>query len=757
MEGSQLNMENFDKKKSACSACSSMTGSYHSDLDLTGDEMVEQTPSGDTPLVGGDLLFHDNKLQAQTLHSLNMMRKNRTFCDVILHVGSAEMHAHRAVLASCSPHLLEMFTADDESKGNARENIVTYQLNGGFDKYALEKLIDYAYTARLEVCANQVKSVFLTATKLKMDRVAKECARHLIQHLNIENCIDIRSLPGIAKSKTFVAQIDNYIANQFEFVSKTPIFLNLPCMRIEVLNQTRQEMSLVSCESLCYLVLDWVKRSHEDNTLDTLTEKTHLLYLALDNSLQDCSELPSGDISDTEIVQDYKKLSKKCSNTTASKNRRKGQMQPAKPRVLLYSRTDTLEDEKETDWSLIASRKVGEHTFIALSTLGGRLSTLSVMLRLNQPSSPSPLEQPVIKSGEPNPDLYLGLANMESFKCGAGCGNLNNNLLVCGGYDRAECLRSVELYDPGSNVWAALTPMREARGRFNIAVVGDRVYAVGGCNGTTELATVECYDSAEMKWKRVTSLPLARSNTGVCELSGKIYCIGGWSGQVGIRQCDAFDPDTEKWSSIAPLQTGRYQAGVCSMNNRVWAVGGCDGWNCLTSVEVYDPQTDTWTFAPGMITARRGCGIAVFKGKLYAVGGSDGTHSLSSTEMFDPESQTWSPGPNMSTPRSNVGVAVIAGRLYAVGGFSGKTFLNGIEYLDEKTDEWTTFSPTNKQIVPSVEGQKHNADSIENNTKSDSNGESTMEDKNTKCVDTLADSLSRFIFPDNRHSEEASS
>lgn len=71
---------------------------------------------------------------------------------------------------------------------------------------------------RLEVCANQVKSVFLTATKLKMDRVAKECARHLIQHLNIENCIDIRSLPGIAKSKTFVAQIDSYIANQVNYV-----------------------------------------------------------------------------------------------------------------------------------------------------------------------------------------------------------------------------------------------------------------------------------------------------------------------------------------------------------------------------------------------------------------------------------------------------------------------------------------------------------------------------------------------------------
>lgn len=85
-----------------------------------------------------------------------------------------------------------------------------------------------------------------------------------------------------------------------------------------------------------------------------------------------------------------------------------------------------------------------------------------------------------------------------------------------GGYDRAECLRSVELYDPAQNVWAALAPMREARGRFNIAVVQDKVYAVGGCNGTTELATVECYDQALGKWTRITSLTLARSNTGQC-------------------------------------------------------------------------------------------------------------------------------------------------------------------------------------------------------------------------------------------------
>jgi hypothetical protein len=46
-------------------------------------------------------------------------------------------------------------------------------------------------------------------------------------------------------------------------------------VRIEVLNQTREEMSLVVGESVCQLVLEWIKRQCEDNAInmDQLTEK----------------------------------------------------------------------------------------------------------------------------------------------------------------------------------------------------------------------------------------------------------------------------------------------------------------------------------------------------------------------------------------------------------------------------------------------------------------------------------------------------
>lgn len=98
--------------------------------------------------------------------------------------------------------------------------------------------------------------------------------------------------------------------------------------------------------------------------------------------------------------------------------------------------------------------------------------------------------------------------------------------------------------------------MRESRGRFQITVFEDKVYAIGGSNGTTELDSVEMLDINIGKWTKMPKMPLAKSNMGVCELKGLIYCIGGWNGQVGIKYCDVFNPQTTQWTSMAPLNTG---------------------------------------------------------------------------------------------------------------------------------------------------------------------------------------------------------
>lgn len=273
-------------------------------------------------------------------------------------------------------------------------------------------------------------------------------------------------------------------------------------------------MSVVTHESLSRLVLDWMKRQLTEETMqmNQLLERTHLLYLALDNSLQDCSDLPPGHESESDLVQDYKRLVLKCPN---NKGRRKQLGAPVRPRVLIYSREIGQCENRsgciEPDWHLVGSAKVGENTFLALVTLNGLLTRVSVQLRLNlPPTTPSPVHAPekvtgivgmssqlsrsnTSSSGSINakcddelnqqPELFCEVATMSGPKCGLGVAEWDGKLLVCGGYDRGECLRSVESYDPELNAWTNQSNMGEARGRVQISVVNNIVYAVGGSNG----------------------------------------------------------------------------------------------------------------------------------------------------------------------------------------------------------------------------------------------------------------------------------
>jgi hypothetical protein len=107
-------------------------------------------------------------------------------------------------------------------------------------------------------------------------------------------------------------------------------------------------------------------------------------------------------------------------------------LQPAKPRVLIYSREindKNLTENQETDWNLIADTKVQENTFMALVSMSGELATLSVLLRPNTPGETAPGSR---LPSEEKPDLYCVLPNMNHVKCAAGCANLDDNLLVCG-------------------------------------------------------------------------------------------------------------------------------------------------------------------------------------------------------------------------------------------------------------------------------------------------------------------------------------
>lgn len=119
------------------------------------------------------------------------------------------------------------------------------------------------------------------------------------------------------------------------------------------------------------------------------------------------------------------------------------------------------------------------------------------------------------------------LAPMSTARCSMGTAFLNGkSIIVCGGYNRGECLKSAEEYDLETGKWKILTQMKTERGRLSAAIVNGKLYAVGGSDGNTDLASAECFDPKTQKWSSIPPLSKARSNNACTELNGQLYCIG---------------------------------------------------------------------------------------------------------------------------------------------------------------------------------------------------------------------------------------
>jgi len=460
--------------------------------------------------------------------------------------------------------------------------------------------------------------------------------------------------------------------------------------------------------------------------LERLVQRSYLFYFTGDNLLEDCCELHNGHLSDSELVQDYKRMTKRLPTATPKPR----QQQPKKPRALLYSRRISEQQAGDTDsddkWKLIACSSVAEHSVVCVSVVGGKVVSLAVQQRISPspPSLPTPESSEIASSngseaggsvdGIANLDDLDGedivpttarpplkpLAPMSAAKCAMGSIAVDSLttidespsvLLVCGGYDRGECLKTCEVFVPGNNTWVTQKPMKEARGRVGAAVVDGVVFAVGGSNGTTELASVEKWVPGEPAWHRVTPMPLARSHAGICSVEGKIYCVGGWTEQSGTKQCHSYDPNSDTWVQLPPLSVGRYQCGTSPLpDGRIMVLGGGDSWSCLSSVEALDLRSPTWYYLPELPSVRRGAGAAFFDNHLWAVGGSDSHHSLCVCDIYDPRANRWDSGPSLSTCRANAGVVALNGRLFAIGGFSGKAFLPTMESV-VPGGEWSPF------------------------------------------------------------------
>ncbi|XP_050667813.1 influenza virus NS1A-binding protein homolog [Leptidea sinapis] len=622
---------------------------------------------------------------ARVLLALNALRRARQHYDVVLEAGGRELPAHRAVLAAAAHALLALLPAPAEAPALLRLP--------DLDPDALATLVDYMYTGTLRVPdVAAARRLYCAAARLRVEPARAHLADRLLRRLSPQDCLQLRALPDLSAAHR--AQLDAYIAHNFDEVCAAGALAALPLLRVELLRETSSDGCEETPAALADAALAWLKsRLAIYYDVEELCSRVHLLYVDAGGALRDCGELPAAD-GDAPELEEYRR--------EARERERAGRR-----------RTAAESSGGGDEWAVVACRAGGGATR-AVVALRGRLAAARVAWRATSASDtprggklggPADYSPPIPEEGGAR------LASMSVGRCAVGCAVVGGRLVVCGGYDRARALRAVEAFRPQTNAWRPLPDMRRARARLCAARLRGRLYVLGGSDGYTELDSVDVYEEGGEsgegggKWASAAPLPVARQYAAAAadETSGTLLVVGGAAGGRSLRRVHRYCAERGEWSEAPPLAQGRSQGAAAVWGRAAWVLGGCDEWRCLASTErlPLDDAGAAWAAGPPLPTARRSVGAAVWRGALVAAGGSAGSASLRQVDLLGGAggAAAWRSGPPLRRPRAAPALAELGGVLYAAGGYSGKEFLACVERLTDPGGAWTQLV---HDVLPAV-------------------------------------------------------
>lgn len=207
---------------------------------------------GERPPSPARLAHTSEKHPRGTLTELNVLRRHRELCDVVLNVGSRKIFAHRVILSACSPYFRAMFTGE---LAESRQTEVTIR---DIDEVAMELLIDFCYTSHIVVEEGNVQTLLPAACLLQLAEIQDICCEFLKRQLDPSNCLGIRAFADTHSCRELLRIADKFTQHNFQEVMESEEFLLLPVGQlVDIISS--DELNVRSEEQVFSAVMSWVK------------------------------------------------------------------------------------------------------------------------------------------------------------------------------------------------------------------------------------------------------------------------------------------------------------------------------------------------------------------------------------------------------------------------------------------------------------------------------------------------------------------
>uniref|UniRef100_A0A6A7FTI1 Kelch-like protein diablo n=3 Tax=Hirondellea gigas TaxID=1518452 RepID=A0A6A7FTI1_9CRUS len=556
-------------------------------------------------------IFNQDDLSLHGFQGMEEIRRKGKLCDVSLKVGEQCFMVHRIVLAAVVPYFNAMFTSD---MVESKQKEITMK---GIEAGALESLINFAYSGKIKIDAENVQSLLVGASFLQLIQVKEACACFMKHRIHIRNVLSVRYFGETFSCQSLVKACNRYLQKHFVHVAESEEFLNLNFDDVlEIIS--RDELNVPSESCVFEAAMSWVKRDLEKRN-DHLPEMLTKIRLPL---------LTPQYLSDNVATEILIKSSHNC--------------------------RDLLDEAK--DYHLMPERRSLMTAFRTrprcCNDIVGLIYAVGGITKSGDSLSTVEVFDPVV-------GRWQMAESMSMLRSRVGVVVMNKKLYAIGGYDGHDRLSTVEVFDVRQKSWSKVAPMNCKRSAVGAAVLQDQLYVCGGYDGCASLNTVECYKPDEDSWLMLTSMSNHRSAAGVVAFDGHVYAIGGHDGLSIFESVERYDPTTGCWSVVASMVSKRCRLGASTLNGKLYVCGGYDGSGFLRTVEVFDPITGKWSYVASMNVSRSRVALVANMGLLYAIGGYDGCNNLSTVEVYNPETDSWSFISSMCAHEGGVGVGVI--------------------------------------------------------------------------------------------------
>ena len=377
------------------------------------------------------------------LAKMDSLRRERHLCDVILQVGSREIHAHRLVLSACSQYFQAMFT--NQMLESKQEHITLSDI----DENSMEEVVSFAYTGKISIHEDNVQHLLKASSILQLSEIVTACCTFLKGQLHATNCLGIATFAQAHGCTSLGDRAMEYVQDNFTEVVEGEEFLQLNLDNILTLLSC-DLIQVTSEESVFEAMYKWLQH-------DLQSRRPHLL------SLLRCIRLPL-------LPPLY------LSDVVYSKQ--VFQQDPAAMQEIMNALVYVSVKEKRPHLKDKVNCRPRKSTLGTMFVVGG------IDTGRNKVS---------MEVFDARRDCWVVVGNSQlTFKrLQFGVAILDSHVYVVGGRNGLQTLNTVNCFNPVTNSWLSIPPMCSYRHGVSVATLCGPLYAVGGHDGWSYLSSVE--------------------------------------------------------------------------------------------------------------------------------------------------------------------------------------------------------------------------------------------------------------------------